>query len=113
MSKPTFYRHSRDLEEFNYSAWEDREATLYRMNLKSPVVEMLIECEMQLSMLVAERAGGDNVAFPKGANPLSMRSSSLSQARANTFSPQFDYCRSHHAEVACCAADDHVVRVLG
>jgi DNA-binding transcriptional ArsR family regulator len=57
MSKLTFYKHFKDLEDLGLVVPSRRmgRATLYRINLENPMVKMLIEYEMQLSLQIAER----------------------------------------------------------
>jgi DNA-binding transcriptional ArsR family regulator len=57
MSKLTFYKHFKDLEDLGLIVPSRRmgRATLYRINLENPMVKMLIEYEMQLSLQIAER----------------------------------------------------------
>lgn len=56
MSKLTFYKHFKDLEELGLVIASRRigRATLYRINLENPLVRMLIEYERQLSLQIAE-----------------------------------------------------------
>ena len=57
MSKLTFYKYFKDLEELGLVAGSRRigRATLYRVNLGNPMVRMLIEYERQLSLQVSEQ----------------------------------------------------------
>jgi len=56
MSKLTFYKYFKDLEEIGLVAASRKigRATLYKINLKSPLIKMLIEYERQLSLQIAE-----------------------------------------------------------
>jgi len=57
MSKLTFYKYFKDLEELGLVAATRKigRATLYRVNLDNPMVKMLIEYETKLSLLIAEQ----------------------------------------------------------
>jgi len=57
MSRLTFYKHFKDLEDLGLVIPSRKigRATLYRINLENPMVKMLIEYEMQLSLQVAEK----------------------------------------------------------
>jgi len=57
MSKLTFYKYFKDLEEIGLVAASRKigRATLYKINLESPLIKMLIEYERQLSLQIAEQ----------------------------------------------------------
>ncbi|MEM3659845.1 MAG: winged helix-turn-helix domain-containing protein [Thermoproteota archaeon] len=57
MSKQTFYKYFKDLEELGLVTASRKigRATLYKINLENPIVKMLIEHETQLSMRIAEQ----------------------------------------------------------
>ena len=57
MSKLTFYKYFKDLEELGLVAPSRKfgRATLYKINLANPMVKMLIEYETKLSFQIAER----------------------------------------------------------
>jgi len=57
MSKLTFYKYFKDLEELRLITASRKigRATLYRINLENPIVRMLIEHERQLSLQIAEQ----------------------------------------------------------
>jgi DNA-binding transcriptional ArsR family regulator len=57
MSKLTFYKYFRDLQELGLVIESRRigRATLYKVNLSNPIVSMLIEHETQLSLQIAEQ----------------------------------------------------------
>lgn len=57
MSKLTFYKYFNDLEELGLVTASRKigRATLYRINLKNPIVKMLVEYERQLSLQIAEQ----------------------------------------------------------
>ena len=57
MSKLTFYKYFKDLEELGLVIPSRKigRATLYKINLKNPIVRMLIEYETQLSLQIAEK----------------------------------------------------------
>jgi DNA-binding transcriptional ArsR family regulator len=57
MSKITFYKYFKDLEDLGLVIPSRKigRATLYRINLENPMVKLLIEYEMQLSLQIAER----------------------------------------------------------
>lgn len=57
MSKQTFYKYFKDLEELGLVTASRKigRATLYKINLENPIVKMLIEYEAQLSMKIAEQ----------------------------------------------------------
>jgi DNA-binding transcriptional ArsR family regulator len=57
MSKLTFYKYFKDLEELGLVVASRKigRATLYRINLGNPIVKMLVECETQLSLQLAEQ----------------------------------------------------------
>jgi len=57
MSKLTFYKYFKDLEELDLVAASRKigRATLYKINLENPIVKMLIEYERQLSLQIAEQ----------------------------------------------------------
>jgi len=57
MSKLTLYKYFKDLESLGLVT-ESRKigrATLYKINLESPMVKMLIEYETQLSLRIADQ----------------------------------------------------------
>ena len=57
MSKQTFYKHFGDIEEYGIVTPSRRigKATLYKINPKHPLVNMLREYETQLSLQIAEQ----------------------------------------------------------
>lgn len=57
MSKLTFYKYFKDLEELGLVTASRKigRATLYKINLKNPLVKMLIKYERQLSLQIAEQ----------------------------------------------------------
>ncbi|MCX8205288.1 MAG: hypothetical protein N3H31_06530 [Candidatus Nezhaarchaeota archaeon] len=57
MSKRTFYKYFADIEKYGIVTPSRRisRATLYKINLKHPLVKMLREYEAQLSLQIAER----------------------------------------------------------
>lgn len=57
MSKLTFYKYFKDLEELGLviASRKIGRATLYKVNLENPIVKMLIEYETKLSLQIAER----------------------------------------------------------
>jgi DNA-binding transcriptional ArsR family regulator len=57
MSKLTFYKYFKDLEELNLVSATRKigRATLYKVNLENPMVRMLIEYETKLSLQIAEK----------------------------------------------------------
>jgi len=52
-----FYKYFKDLEEIGLVAASRKigRATLYKINLESPLIKMLIEYERQLSLQIAEQ----------------------------------------------------------
>jgi DNA-binding transcriptional ArsR family regulator len=57
MSKLTFYKYFKDLEELGLviASRKIGRATLYKVNLNNPMVKMLIEYETKLSLQIAEQ----------------------------------------------------------
>lgn len=57
MSKLTFYKYFKDLEQLGLVTASRKigRATLYKVNLENPLIKMLIECERQLSLQIAEQ----------------------------------------------------------
>ncbi|MEM4311492.1 MAG: winged helix-turn-helix domain-containing protein [Nitrososphaerales archaeon] len=57
MSKQTFYKHFPDIEKYGVVKVSRKigNATLYKINLESPLVKMLREYEMQISLQIAEK----------------------------------------------------------
>ncbi|MBS7626980.1 winged helix-turn-helix transcriptional regulator [Candidatus Bathyarchaeota archaeon] len=57
MSKLTFYKYFKDLEELGLviASRKIGRATLYKVNLENPMVKMIIEYETKLSLKIAER----------------------------------------------------------
>lgn len=57
MSKLTFYKYFKDLEELGLVTASRKigRATLYKVNLENPIIKMLIEYERQLSLQIAEQ----------------------------------------------------------
>ncbi len=57
MSKQTFYKYFKDLEEYEIVAVSRRigKAKLYRINVTNPMVKMLTEYETKLSLQMAEK----------------------------------------------------------
>ncbi|MEM2873739.1 MAG: winged helix-turn-helix domain-containing protein [Nitrososphaerales archaeon] len=57
MSKLTFYKYFKDLEELGLviASRKIGRATLYKINLENPIVKMLIEYETKLSLQIAEK----------------------------------------------------------
>jgi DNA-binding transcriptional ArsR family regulator len=57
MSKQTFYKHFADVEKYGIVSISRRigKANLYKINLGNPMVKMLKEYEMQLSLQIAEK----------------------------------------------------------
>ncbi|MEM3833326.1 MAG: winged helix-turn-helix domain-containing protein [Thermoprotei archaeon] len=57
MSKQTFYKHFPDIEKYGVvkASRKIGKATLYKINLESPLVKMLREYEMQISLQIAEK----------------------------------------------------------
>lgn len=57
MSKQTFYKHFPDIEKYGVVKVSRKigKATLYKINLESPLVKMLREYEMQISLQIAEK----------------------------------------------------------
>jgi len=60
MSKITFYKYFKDLEDLGLVIPSRKigRATLYKINLENPMVKLLIQYEMQLSLQIAEREAG-------------------------------------------------------
>jgi DNA-binding transcriptional ArsR family regulator len=60
MSKITFYKYFKDLEYLGLVIPSRKigRATLYKINLENPMVKLLIQYEMQLSLQIAEREAG-------------------------------------------------------
>lgn len=56
MSKLTFYKYFKDLEELGLVTASRKigRATLYKINLNNPMVKMLIEYETKMSLQIAE-----------------------------------------------------------
>jgi len=59
MSKVTFYKNFKDLIDLGLVIPSRKigRATLYKINLENPMVKMLIEFEMKLSLKIAEEEG--------------------------------------------------------
>lgn len=57
MSKLTFYKYFKDLEELGLVIPSRKigRATLYKINLENPMVKMMIEYETKLSLQIAEQ----------------------------------------------------------
>lgn len=57
MSKLTFYKYFKDLEELGLVSTTRKigRATLYKVNLENPMVKMMIEYETRLSLQIAEK----------------------------------------------------------
>jgi len=57
MSKQTFYKYFADLENYGIVKVSRRigKANLYKINLENPIVKMLKEYEIQLSLQIAEQ----------------------------------------------------------
>jgi len=57
MSKQTFYKYFEDIERYGIVKVSRRigKASLYKINLENPIVKMLKECEIQLSLQIAEQ----------------------------------------------------------
>ncbi|MEM4246408.1 MAG: winged helix-turn-helix domain-containing protein [Candidatus Bathyarchaeia archaeon] len=57
MSKLTFYKYFKDLEELSLviASRKIGRATLYKVNLENPMVKMIIEYETKLSLKIAEQ----------------------------------------------------------
>ncbi|MBS7611239.1 winged helix-turn-helix transcriptional regulator [Candidatus Bathyarchaeota archaeon] len=57
MSKQTFYKYFKDLEKYGIVTVSRRigKANLYKINLENPMVKMLKEYEIQLSLQIAEQ----------------------------------------------------------
>ena len=57
MSKLTFYKYFKDLEELGLVIPSRKigRATLYKINLENPIVKMIIEYETKLSLQIAEQ----------------------------------------------------------
>ncbi len=57
MSKPTFYKYFKDIEEYGIVSVSRRigKAKLYKINLENPMVKMLNEYTMQLSLQIVEQ----------------------------------------------------------
>jgi len=57
MSKLTFYKYFKDLEELGLVTASRKigRATLYKVNLNNPMIKMLIEYEAKLSLQIAEQ----------------------------------------------------------
>jgi DNA-binding transcriptional ArsR family regulator len=57
MSKLTFYKYFKDLEELGLVSATRKigRATLYKVNLENPMVRMLIEYETKFSLQIAEK----------------------------------------------------------
>lgn len=57
MSKLTFYKNFKDLEELSLVTASRKigRATLYKVNLENPIIKMLIEYERELSLQIAEQ----------------------------------------------------------
>jgi len=57
MSKQTFYKYFADIEDYGIVTPSRRigKATLYKINLKHPLVSMLREYEAQISLQIAEQ----------------------------------------------------------
>ena len=57
MSKLTFYKYFKDLEELGLVTASRKigRATLYKVNLQNPMVKLLVEYETQLSLRIAEQ----------------------------------------------------------
>lgn len=57
MSKFTFYKYFKDLEELGLVSATRKigRATLYKVNLENPMVKMMIEYETRLSLQIAKK----------------------------------------------------------
>ena len=57
MSKLTFYKYFKDLEELGLVIVSRKigRATLYKINLENPIVKMIVEYETKLSLQIAEQ----------------------------------------------------------
>ena len=57
MSKLTFYKYFKDLEELGLSIPSRKigRATLYKINLENPMVRMIIQYETKLSLRIVEQ----------------------------------------------------------
>jgi len=57
MSKQTFYKYFTDIEEYGLVSISRKigKASLYKINLENPMVKMLKEYEIQLSLQIAEQ----------------------------------------------------------
>jgi len=57
MSKLTFYKYFKDLDELGLVVASRRigRATLYKVNLENPMVKIVMEYERQLSLQIAEQ----------------------------------------------------------
>lgn len=57
MSKLTFYKYFKDLEELGLVSATRKigRATLYKINLENPMVKMMIEYETRLSLQIAKK----------------------------------------------------------
>ena len=57
MSKLTFYKYFKDLEELGLVTATRKigRATLYKINLENPMVKMIVEYETKLSLQIAEQ----------------------------------------------------------
>jgi len=57
LSKQTFYKYFTDLEEYGLVAVSRKigKAKLYKINLENPIVKLLKEFEIQLSLQIAEQ----------------------------------------------------------
>jgi AraC-like DNA-binding protein len=57
MSKRTFYKYFADIEKYGIVKVSRKigKAKLYKINLEHPLVKMLMEYEMQLSLQIAEQ----------------------------------------------------------
>ncbi|MBO3755167.1 MAG: winged helix-turn-helix transcriptional regulator [Candidatus Brockarchaeota archaeon] len=57
MSKQTFYKYFGDIEKYGIVKVSRKigKASLYKINPENPIVKMLRECEMQISLQIAEK----------------------------------------------------------